>query len=169
MLTVTAVRDPNVLKRFPEYALSVTSKNEPMLFGRLTKKDIKTLSDKEAARLFPTLTMWQRSKVRGAALFDIVSDDTIVVHDTIFGKMQDAWAKVRHGTIKPHIVCPWCRRAGKVATHRVHAKVGYSAAKGVAAIMTQGVSLLFTGISKKKWVTMAKCFGCETEWKMCED
>ena len=53
------------------------------------------------------------------------------------------------------IVCPQCQVAGQVSTKRIKAKVGVSGGKATGAVLTGGVSVLATGLSRKKEVSRA--------------
>ena len=63
------------------------------------------------------------------------------------------------------IVCPHCHKVGCVATRRAKAKKGISGAKATGALLTGGLSLLATGLSRKQWVTEAKCKSCHSTWE----
>jgi len=74
--------------------------------------------------------------------------------------------KVMQGySLKKEIVCPHCGNRGCVATKRAKAKKGISGAKATGAILTVGLSILATGLSRKEWVTDAKCKHCGSEWQ----
>ena len=62
------------------------------------------------------------------------------------------------------IICPQCQVAGQVSTKRIKEKVGVSGGKATAAVVTRGVSLLATGLSRKKDVTRAHCANCGSDW-----
>lgn len=68
------------------------------------------------------------------------------------------------GARNARIVCTQCRHRGYVRTKRVQRKEGLSGGKATGAILTAGVSLLFTGLSRKVWRTQARCDGCESQW-----
>jgi hypothetical protein len=65
----------------------------------------------------------------------------------------------------PKIVCPHCHSAGGVTTKRVIEKTGIDGGKATAAILTEGVSLLATGLSGKRERTEATCSNCHTVWR----
>jgi hypothetical protein len=46
----------------------------------------------------------------------------------------------------------------------VQRKGNISGAKATAAILTGGLSLLATGLARKKWCTQARCDGCTSQW-----
>lgn len=62
------------------------------------------------------------------------------------------------------IVCPHCRKAGKVRTERVTEKRGISGGKATGALLTGGLSLFATGLSAKRPVTKCTCGRCKISW-----
>jgi hypothetical protein len=66
--------------------------------------------------------------------------------------------------LNPAMVCPHCQTAGKVRTRTVKVKGGISGGKATGAILTAGISLLGTGLSKKTKVTEATCGNCRMTW-----
>lgn len=68
------------------------------------------------------------------------------------------------GSLNKHIICPHCQTQGKVRTKEVDKKVGISGGKATAAILTGGVSLLATGLSRKSKMTQAHCCHCKSTW-----
>jgi DNA-directed RNA polymerase subunit RPC12/RpoP len=73
----------------------------------------------------------------------------------------EAW---EWGTHNPMIVCPQCGQEGYVMTKSVTKKKGLSGGKTTAAVLTGGVSMLFTGLSRKETSTQAKCTYCNSTW-----
>jgi hypothetical protein len=69
-----------------------------------------------------------------------------------------------HGHLKPMMVCPHCQTKGQVRTQPVTRKKGISGGKAVGAILTGGVSLLATGLSRKESTTEAYCGNCTAKW-----
>lgn len=69
-----------------------------------------------------------------------------------------------YGEPNANIICPHCQSQGQVHTKKVDKKVGISGGKATAAILTSGVSLLATGLSRKDSFTQAHCFKCESTW-----
>ena len=65
---------------------------------------------------------------------------------------------------KPEMVCPHCNTKGTVQTYQAQQKQGISGGKATAAVMTAGVSMLGTGLSRKQSVTQANCTKCGTRW-----
>ncbi len=69
-----------------------------------------------------------------------------------------------HGAPNAQIVCPHCTVRGRVHTKQVKMKKGLSGGKAVAGLMTGGLSLLATGLSRKQNVTEAWCGNCQSQW-----
>lgn len=67
--------------------------------------------------------------------------------------------------MQAQIVCPHCQQKGHVTTKLFKMKKGISGGKATAAILTVGVSLLATGLSRKEDVTVAKCSNCGSQWE----
>ena len=63
-----------------------------------------------------------------------------------------------------NIICPHCRTKGSVTTQQVKKKVGISGGKATAAVMTCGLSMFATGLSRKNQVTQADCSNCGSTW-----
>jgi hypothetical protein len=68
------------------------------------------------------------------------------------------------GQCNPEIICPQCQTKGNVYTKQVKAKKGISGAKATGALLTGGVSILATGLSRKENLTEAYCNKCKTTW-----
>jgi hypothetical protein len=51
-----------------------------------------------------------------------------------------------------------------VYTERTKMKQGISGGKATGAVLTMGVSMLATGLSRKQKVTKATCKNCGSEW-----
>lgn len=64
----------------------------------------------------------------------------------------------------PHMICPHCNTKGNITTKQEQQKVGVSGGKATAAVLTGGVSLLATGLSRKTDVTRATCATCGNTW-----
>lgn len=62
------------------------------------------------------------------------------------------------------MICPHCNRKGTVSTKRKMAKQGISGGKATGAVLTGGLSLFATGLSRKVPVTEAHCSGCGVTW-----
>jgi hypothetical protein len=68
------------------------------------------------------------------------------------------------GSTNPALICPHCQTKGQVRTKQVVQKKGVSGAKATGAILTGGVSLLATGLSRKENNTQARCDACTSKW-----
>lgn len=68
------------------------------------------------------------------------------------------------GAIHFSIVWPHCQQRGQVRTTRMRRKQGISGSKATAAILTGGLTLLATGLSRKEWRTQARCDACRSQW-----
>ena len=62
------------------------------------------------------------------------------------------------------IICPQCQVKGHVTTFKVTLKKGVSGGKVTGAILTGGLSLLATGLSRNEAATEAKCTNCGSVW-----
>ena len=63
------------------------------------------------------------------------------------------------------VVCPHCQTSGNVRVKRLRQKTGISGGRATGAVLTGGLSLLVTGLSRKQWVTHAHCDYCYTDWQ----
>jgi predicted RNA-binding Zn-ribbon protein involved in translation (DUF1610 family) len=68
------------------------------------------------------------------------------------------------GTTNTQLVCPHCQVKGGVKTHHTKVKTRISGAKATGAVLTRRVSLLGTGLSRKRVVTHGYCTNCGTRW-----
>lgn len=64
----------------------------------------------------------------------------------------------------PSIECPFCHVVGRVRIWQRQVKRGISGGKATGAILTGGLSLPLTGLSRKQWVRRAKCTNCRMAW-----
>jgi transcription elongation factor Elf1 len=62
------------------------------------------------------------------------------------------------------IVCPHCQAKGGVTRTTVKKKQGISGGKATGALLTGGVSMLATGLSRKANFTRMSCSNCGTSW-----
>ena len=69
-----------------------------------------------------------------------------------------------YGPLNPALMCPYCRKKGKIRTKRVERKKGGNGAKATEPIITGGRSILATDLSSKEQVTQAYCGTCEGTW-----
>jgi hypothetical protein len=70
-----------------------------------------------------------------------------------------------HGRPNPKIICSHCSKRGYVHTKRVSLKRGISGGKATAGLMTGGLSLFATGLSRKQPATEAWCANCRSLWQ----
>lgn len=68
------------------------------------------------------------------------------------------------GRVNEKILCPHCGARGTVHTQKDSRKVGVSGGKATGALLTAGLSLFVTGLSRKEKFTAAYCGNCEAEW-----
>jgi len=68
------------------------------------------------------------------------------------------------GPINPAMICPHCQTRGVVRTKAITQKKGISGGKATAAVLTGGVSMVATGLSRKEDATQAKCDTCGSKW-----
>jgi hypothetical protein len=80
------------------------------------------------------------------------------------GTAKDANRKTMHAAGDSQIVCPQCGTTGYVTTRKLKAKKGLSGGKATGAVLTAGVSILATGLSRKEMVTRAACANCRSQW-----
>jgi len=78
---------------------------------------------------------------------------------------EKKWLSIQHGELNPAMICPHCQQKGNVRTRRVTRKRGVSGGKATAAVLTAGVSLLATGLSRKEGSTEAYCGICKSTWE----
>jgi hypothetical protein len=69
-----------------------------------------------------------------------------------------------HGNSNPAMICPHCNTKGFMRVRRVSKKKGISGGKATAAIITGGVSILATGLSRRERLTDAYCGNCNNKW-----
>jgi hypothetical protein len=62
------------------------------------------------------------------------------------------------------MICPHCQMKGFVSAVPTRRKVGVSGGKATAALLTGGLSLFATGLSRKESVTEAHCSHCGAHW-----
>lgn len=74
-------------------------------------------------------------------------------------------ANVQWGPTNSALVCPHCNTRGHVRVKAVTKKSGVSGGKATGALLTGGVSLLATGLSRKESVTQAHCANCNSTWQ----
>jgi len=73
-------------------------------------------------------------------------------------------AAFQHGSIRSAMVCPHCQERGNVRCKDVKNKKGISGGNATGALLTGGVSILATGLSRKEDATEAYCSNCQSTW-----
>lgn len=68
------------------------------------------------------------------------------------------------GALNAQMHCPHCQTRGKIHTMRITTKKGISGAKATGALLTGGISMLATGLSRKEQCTQAHCDACGSTW-----
>ena len=68
------------------------------------------------------------------------------------------------GSVNSQVVCPHCGQSGHIRTKHVRRKKGISGGKATAALLTGGVSMLGTGLSRKESRTQMHCGNCNMRW-----
>lgn len=63
-----------------------------------------------------------------------------------------------------NLVCPHCQTKGSVSVKTVTRKSGVSGGKATGAVLTGGLSLLATGLSRKAKVKEMHCSNCGMDW-----
>jgi uncharacterized Zn finger protein (UPF0148 family) len=63
-----------------------------------------------------------------------------------------------------NMICPHCQVKGKCTTEQVKRKNGISGGKVMGGLLTGGISLLATGLSRKQKMTHAHCYNCGADW-----
>ncbi len=66
--------------------------------------------------------------------------------------------------LKPKVVCKFCNTAGQVLVTLAERKRGVSGGKATGAILTGGLSLFLTGLSRKETVSRLNCKNCGMNW-----
>lgn len=69
-------------------------------------------------------------------------------------------------SLRTEVVCPHCGKMGCVATMRSKQKKGISGGKATGALLTAGLSVLVTGLSRKESVSEAMCKNCGVRWQL---
>lgn len=63
------------------------------------------------------------------------------------------------------MVCVHCQTKGYIRTKAVKRKKGVHGGKATGAILTGGLSLLVTGLSRKENLTQSHCDNCGSTWE----
>lgn len=72
--------------------------------------------------------------------------------------------EAEHGYLSGAMICPHCGVKGRVRTKSVTQKKGLSGGKATGALLTGGLSVLLTGLSRKEDMTQAHCGNCGSIW-----
>lgn len=80
-------------------------------------------------------------------------------------ELDKQWLIHHLGPIRPQVICPHCQVKGHVRGKAVTDKKGVSGGKATAAVLTAGVSMLATGLSRKEAATAATCDNCQSTWR----
>jgi hypothetical protein len=62
------------------------------------------------------------------------------------------------------LLCPHCQERGGVTVREITRKKGVSGAKATGAVLTGGVSMLATGLSRKENSREMSCASCGMKW-----
>jgi len=79
-------------------------------------------------------------------------------------RLDNTSISILYGTLNSAMVCPHCQQTGCVRTKNVKTKKGISGGKATGAVLTGGVSMLATGLSRKEQQTEAYCENCKNKW-----
>jgi hypothetical protein len=71
---------------------------------------------------------------------------------------------MQYGPLNLELFCPHCQSKGHVRAKTVVQKGGISGGKATAAVITLGISVLATGLSRKQSFTQAHCENCNSTW-----
>lgn len=69
-----------------------------------------------------------------------------------------------YGYFAPAMICPHCQKKGQVRTKKITQKKGISGSKATGAVLTGGISVIATGLSRKEDATQAHCDNCNSDW-----
>jgi hypothetical protein len=113
------------------------------------------------------IAAWIGSMVESAKLEKMAPDEREAYLETkrkaaqaVQAKMQD----LKQGQVNAQMICPHCQSRGTVRTRRIKQKKGISGGKATARVLTAGVSMLATGLSRKEAATEAHCDNCGSTW-----
>lgn len=66
--------------------------------------------------------------------------------------------------INSNLICPHCQQRGQVVLRSITRKRGISGGKATGAVLTGGLSLFATGLSRKEGATQCRCGNCRVIW-----
>jgi hypothetical protein len=79
-------------------------------------------------------------------------------------RQQENYVEEHFGAVNPALVCPHCHEKDHVRTKAIDQKKGVSGDKATGALLTGGISLFYTGLSRHEQNTQAHCDHCESTW-----
>ena len=82
----------------------------------------------------------------------------------VFAAVVSQKRKSTSGPTNSAMICPHCQTKGFVSVVPTRRKVGISGGKATAALLTGGLSLFATGLSRKESFTQAHCSRCGARW-----
>jgi hypothetical protein len=113
------------------------------------------------------IAAWIGSRVESAKLEKMTPAERAEYLEAKRKAAKAAQAKMRdlqQGPVNAQMICPHCQSRGTVRTKRITQKKGISGGKATAAVLTAGVSILATGLSRKEAGTEAHCENCSSTW-----
>lgn len=119
-----------------------------------------------------TLTAWSAAALLSLILVAVFHEVGIIIVGIFAAIFAIAWASrdgggqmSAYGPINAKLICPHCQTQGKVRARLTERKAGISGGKATAALLTGGISLLATGLSRKQQITEARCGECSSVWQ----
>ncbi len=91
-------------------------------------------------------------------------EEELALRRDLSAMQQEELAVSLYGSTNPALVCPHCQTRGTVRVKVVKQKKGISGAKATGAVLTGGLSVLATGLSRKEELTQAHCDNCGSTW-----
>lgn len=102
--------------------------------------------------------------IGGLKEYQKISKMTPKEKEKYLAKKEEETNVSMHGNIASKIHCPHCQEQGYVHTKLITQKKGISGTKATGALLTGGISLFVTGLSRKEAVTEAYCSNCKQTW-----
>ena len=101
----------------------------------------------------------------GGVLLIIGIIAAVIIYNRWWDSLSEDEKRTRsYGAINPALVCPHCQEKGHVRTKAIDQKKGISGGKAAGAVLTAGVSTVFTGLSRHETNTQAQCDNCHSTW-----
>jgi hypothetical protein len=107
-----------------------------------------------------------RSGALIATLFTLFYIPLIIYCFVFFNADEAKQLRMAHGPINKQIECQLCHHVGLVHVHKGAEKQGISGGKATGAILTGGMSLLATGLSRTGEVVICWCGNCKMQFKL---